>query len=98
MNTIDLPGDTRLAGKVIEARAAAETQKQELGFLGRVFGGKNGPANIASIVVVVGLLAFLFELIAGNDTQSLSRRDAIAAALALISLSLGYLFGRGSRT
>ena len=69
-----------------------EEQRLELGVLGRFFGGKdNAPLNIAgalAILLIGLLLAVTFFPVAGLTP---------AAVCSLLSLDLGYIFGKSHR-
>ncbi|HEX8063842.1 MAG TPA: hypothetical protein VF535_11565 [Allosphingosinicella sp.] len=96
MNQINLPKNPELAGKVIEA----ESQRARLdrGVIGAVFGGRdNVPNNVAGIVALAatGLLIGIIAL--GSDSAQFPRKEAATLALSLVTLTLGFLFGRATR-
>jgi hypothetical protein len=88
-------------------RAREETQfQQELGFLGRLFGGKNEkPGNISALVIVLCFLSlavvwavdtYIAQL--GKNTPPVMPFEHIFSGLmSLIALVLGYIFGSHSK-
>jgi uncharacterized membrane protein YtjA (UPF0391 family) len=98
VNTVNLPRDPKVAGKIVDAQALHEAQRIEIGLLGRLFGGKTGaPANTASLLVFIAFLVLVFLLIWGEDTPTFSRKDAVSLLSSFITLALGYLFGKGTQ-
>jgi len=90
-----LPKNTELAKHVIDAQTATESAKLERGVLGWLFGTKSGaPFNVAALTVVVGLVTICATASFGTDGAGFGRKEIIAVALNLVTLSLGYLFGR----
>lgn len=74
-------------------------QKQiglEAGWLGHVFGtGKNAPIGIAGLVIV---LLFVFGLAVLIWPLQMSATEYWKLAVPIITLALGYLFGRGGNS
>ena len=67
----------------------------EAGWIGRVVGGpKNAPNNIAFVVVTLALLA---GVVAGVFAPA-DRAEVWKYIAPIITLTLGYLFGRASAT
>lgn len=90
-----LPRNTELAKHVIDAQTAAASAKLERGLLGWIFGTRSGaPFNVASLTVVIGLITICATAVFGSDGAGFGRKEIIAAALNLVTLSLGYLFGK----
>jgi hypothetical protein len=70
---------------------------QELGLLGKLFGSKeHAPMNIAGFAVVVAFFCIVGVLCWMPDTAAFSRKDATLILVGIITLALGFLFGRGS--
>lgn len=91
----NLPRNTELAKHVVDAQQATEAAKIEGGWLGVVFGLRSGAAhNVAGVAVVFGLLVMLAVGIWGSDGATYGRREAIAIFSNIVTLSLGYLFGK----
>jgi hypothetical protein len=67
----------------------------EAGWVGRITGsGKNAPTNVAFVLVVLllvlaGILSFLYP----SD-----RLDLLKTVIPVVTLTLGYLFGKNSGT
>lgn len=94
MARLELPDNPEIAGKVIDA----ESQKAEIGLVGKLFGSrKHAPTNIAGMVVVFSLIALGILLIAYGDEASV-RSDVIKIFGGLALASLGYVFGSWSRS
>lgn len=97
MNTIDLPKNAELAGQVIAARQAEASKRLEMGLMGKIFGAAGEkPGNIAGFIVVASFIVVAALIVWGEDTQSLSKRDAISIIAGFITLGLGFLFGRAT--
>jgi hypothetical protein len=95
MSKIELPEDPKARGRVVEAHLATEARRAEMGVIGRLFGGASEkPGNFAGFAVVIsfvsigGILAFM------PDTDGFTRKDAVLIFVSIITLSLGYIFGR----
>ena len=98
MNSVNLPNDTKLAGKIIAAQALHDDKRIEHGVLGRIFGGKHGaPTNIACFVIVTAVVMLCIVALTLKDQPSFSKKDGVSLFSGLITLGLGYLFGRGSK-
>ena len=97
VNRIELPKDQELAGKVIASQTRQEEQKLEMGWIGRCFGSvEHKPGNIAGIAIlgsILMVLAIVFFAPAGAPTGELYTLFG-----GIITLALGYLFGRGGRS
>ena len=94
MSKIDWPKDKELAGKIAAAHAAQESQKLEMGLMGRLFGSvAHKPGNIAGFALIMFSIIFVAVLIWGVDSTSLSKKDALTIVASFITLSLGFIFG-----
>ena len=54
-------------------------------------------ANAASFVVYGSFLTMTILLVAGEDAPSFTKKDAILAVTNLLTLALGFLFGKASK-
>lgn len=91
----NLPRNTELAKHVVDSQTATEAAKIEGGFLGSFFGIRAGAAyNVAALAVVVGMLVMLGVGIWGEDSTEFGRKEALAITSNIVTLSLGYLFGK----
>ena len=92
----NLPNDSDLASKVVEVKSAHEATCMEQGWLGRAFGDvKNKSGNIAGFVIALSFL-MLFTLCFVPDSP---HADKLATGcIALITLALGYIFGKAERS
>jgi hypothetical protein len=74
-----------------------EDRKLERGAMGWLFGmGAEKPANIAGFAIVVSFVAAIITVIWMPDADSFTRKDAVLIFVGIITLALGFLFGRGS--
>jgi hypothetical protein len=76
--------------------------KTEKGWIGHVFGARSEKSgNVAGILVLVGLGIIAFAYFAqkppGQVAPAFPAKDFVGAIVSLITLALGYLFGRNSR-
>lgn len=70
-----------------------EEKKLEAGWFGKVFGtGSNASNNIAGII----LLGFLFTILISWFIDPLNSKNLIEMVIPVITLTLGYLFGKQS--
>jgi hypothetical protein len=78
-----------------EALTRADDQaqfQQELGFLGKFFGGKREkPGNISALLSVLCVLIIAARVVAGKQVDP----PMLTGLLSIITLTLGYLFGKG---
>jgi hypothetical protein len=74
-----------------------EERKLERGAMGWLFGmGSEKPANIAGFAIVVSFVAAIAAAFFMTDTASFTKKDAVLGFVSIITLALGFLFGRGS--
>jgi hypothetical protein len=94
INLDNLPQDTTLATKVIDVQSAHETARMQQGWIGYALGDlANKPGNIAFIVIALAFL-LLFGLVWLANPALPIVDKLITAFFALITLALGYLFGK----
>ena len=66
---------------------------QELGWMGKIFGSRhNAPGNVAGVAVAISMLALLYLLVEGPENQRTSQGITLFGSV--VTLALGYLFGR----
>lgn len=95
MDTLKLPSDSKLAGKLVEGHLKNEQARIERGKIGDLLGGKSSvPANIAAILVIVCIGALIAAMFCAPTDNSFSTKDKVATLSSLITLVVGYLFGR----
>ena len=76
--------------------ADLKQQLQDLGVLGKVFGSRDqSPGNIAGLAIIVAFV-MLIAILFSPESLSLPKKDAFTLVLGIISLTLGFLFGRSS--
>ena len=99
MKKIELPSDPKLAGQVLKSHADTEARDMERGIMGWLFGmGSEKPANIAGFAIVVSFIAAVSIALWMPDTPGFTKKDAVLVFVGIITLALGFLFGRGSAT
>ncbi len=101
----EVPGGTD--GKALKEAAnlahEAEKFRREIGWLGRLLGARGEKSgNIAGILVVVGLLllacVYFFPNSAATAPGAFTSKDFASGLISLITLALGYLFGKNSKS
>ncbi len=91
-NRVELPKDTNLAGKVLEAEHASKVV--DMGKIGVYFGSReNAIIYLAALVIVAAVLGASAIAIAEPSL----RPDVLKALAALALSALGYMFGAGGR-
>jgi len=94
-NKIELPQDVDLAAKVIETEGQKEHRKQEMGWLGRVFGSvEDKPGNITGFVIILLIAAICALAFLGPGDPNFPVDKVLTAFLSILTIALGYLFGR----
>ena len=94
----ELPRNSALAGKVIEGHYQNEQARIDRGLIGNLFGGRNSvPANVAAIIALISGIALTFAALYWAGSAEFGYKDAISALSGLVTLTVGYLFGRSSR-
>jgi len=94
---LQIPNDKDLAIRVVEAQSEQMKRNQEVGLVGKVFGdASNKSGNIAGLSVLASFLLFACVLIWGEDTASLTKKDALLLVSSFVTLTLGNLFGQSS--
>jgi hypothetical protein len=90
--------DDREIGRINALHVAKSREKQiDMGLIGRLFGSvSEKPGNIAGLIVLASFLLLTGILFCYPDSQSLSKKDALAIVAGFITLGLGFLFGRSS--
>lgn len=108
MDNLNLPENVTVAKKLIESNNEIEKLKlqyekeqsqSELGNLGKFFGSGNSISkNIAGLTIcsllLVGIIYTFILLFKGATETDLSIKDFWGVILPLITLTIGYLFGK----
>jgi hypothetical protein len=98
MDQLKLPKDTTLAGKVIEGHYQNEQAKIDRGPLGRIFGSQGSvPANVVAVISVTSAVVLTASIVFWAGSSDFSYKDAVSALSGLVTLTVGYLFGRSSK-
>jgi hypothetical protein len=98
VDELKLPADAKLAGKMLDGHVRIEQAKVDRGKVGDLLGSSsNVPANIAGIIALTAGLVFVVAVILWAGNTDFTHKDGAAALSSLITLALGYLFGRASR-
>jgi hypothetical protein len=100
MTRLELPQDPDLAVKVVDAQSRQVERRIEMGLIGRLFGSvQDKPGNIAGTAVVVSLIVLLtlfFTSYFYPNTHNAPIGELMALFGSIITLALGYLFGKGT--
>ncbi len=65
--------------------------------MSHLFGlGGEKAGNIAAFALIVSFLFFGIILVWGQDTPTFSKKEELAMVLSIITLALGYVFGRST--
>ncbi|RZM24301.1 MAG: hypothetical protein EOO88_23300 [Pedobacter sp.] len=96
-----LPKDPTLAKQVISSSERLEMIKHEKGFLSLFWGtAKNAPYNIAGLIsILLSLTAVIYTFVHSYipvEKSPISVKDYWLMVSPVITLSLGYLFGKTS--
>jgi hypothetical protein len=95
MEQLNLPADGKLAGKIVDNHVRNEQAKLDRGWIGNLIGSANSvPSNIAGVIAVVGSLALILSIVCWSGSNDFTRKDGVAALSSLITLVIGYLFGK----
>ncbi|MGN6122861.1 MAG: hypothetical protein ACTHOJ_07880 [Sphingomonas oligoaromativorans] len=98
MDDLKLPNDTKLAGKLIEGHVQHEQSKIDRGSIGSFFGSKNSvPANVAAVISLIASLAFVAAVLWWSGSPDFTHKEGAAALSGIITLTIGFLFGRASK-
>ena|ERR1700730_15885797 len=90
---IRLPDDKELASKIIEAEQYRQERAYQMGLIGRLTGdAQHKPGNIVVFVVIL-CFAFCGIIVFVHDPD-LPRKDIILSMFSVITLALGYYFGK----
>ncbi len=79
---------------------AQKTFENELGWLGKAFGGRTEkPGNISGLVIVVCFSLLIIVLMSDFEEEKfgMNASDLITIIVGIITLTLGYLFGSNTK-
>lgn len=95
---LKLIGDAKLDGKLVEGHIRNEQVKLDRGTIGNVLGSHNSvPRNVAAIIAIVASVVLIISVTRWAGKPDFGYKDAVAALSSLITLTIGYLFGRSSK-
>ncbi len=95
---IQLLGDAKLDGKLVEGHIRNEQAKLDRGTIGKFIGSSNSaPRNVASIIAILASVVLIIAVTCWAGKADFGYKDAVAALSSLITLTIGYLFGRSSK-
>ncbi len=93
---VRLPDDKELALKIIDVEYQKKQNLIETGLMGRLIGDtQHKPGNIVVLVVIL-CFAFSGGIVFVHDPD-LPRKDIIFSMVSIITLALGYFFGKNDR-
>ena len=83
---LKLPQDREMAMKVMDLHQSRQERLLDMGFIGRLVGGGavHKPGNIFALVIIF------------THDSDLPRKEIIFSLISVITLSLGYYFGKKS--
>jgi hypothetical protein len=97
MARLDLPNNLQLASKVIDYETQRSSRSLEMGWLGRALGNAaEKPGNIAGFAIVASFLILIAILWISAKDSSFRTEAVIPVFTGIITLALGYLFGKSS--
>lgn len=98
MDLLQLPSDAKIANKIVEGHVRNEQAKTDRGSIGGLLGSRNSiPANVAAIIALLTSVVFICAVVNWAGNADYSRKDAAVALSGLITLTVGFLFGRASK-
>jgi hypothetical protein len=98
LSNIQLPDDKTLARRIVDSQAKRDERKTEMGMLGRIFGSvSDKPGNIAGVVVLASFAALLGLLATAIFKPDVKMDVLLPIFTGMITLALGYLFGKGDQ-
>lgn len=98
MEQLPFPVDTKTAGKLAEGHIRNEQARVDRGRIGDFFGSSNSvPANIAAIIAIIGSIVLVGAVVFWSGGTDFTHKEGITALSSLVTLALGYLFGRVSK-
>lgn len=91
-------GDAKLDGKLVENHILKEQTKLDRGFIGHVLGSSNSiPKNVAAIIALFSSATLIIFIATQAGSENSGYKDAVGALTSLVTLTVGYLFGRSSK-
>lgn len=95
---LQLVGDVKLDGKLVEGHIQKEQTKLDRGLIGHALGSNNSiPKNVAAVIAIASTATLIISVSvwAGND--NFGYKGAVGSLTSLVTLTVGYLFGRSSK-
>jgi hypothetical protein len=97
MAKLTLPSNLQLAVKVLEYETQRTAKALEMGWFGRVFGTiQEKPGNIAGAAIVASFFVLVVVLIVSAKDPAFRTDALIPVFTGIITLALGYLFGKSA--
>jgi hypothetical protein len=94
---LKLSGDAKLDGKLVEGHVRNTQAKIERGFIGHLLGSSSSvPRNVAAIIALVATVTLVFSVVRWAGVADFAYKDAVSALSSLVTLTVGYLFGRSA--
>ncbi|MCZ7494124.1 hypothetical protein O8B39_06415 [Agrobacterium rhizogenes] len=95
---LNLSGDQKLDGKLVEGHVRNAQVKIDRGWIGGLFGSRNSvPANVAAIISLAAAVVLIIAVVCWAGKADFTYKEAVSALSSLITLTIGYLFGRSSK-
>ena len=97
-NELKLPEDAKLASKIIQSNAERATRRDEMGWIGLLFGGATQKAgNVASFAIVFSCI-MLAIIVLRPTSSAVPVGELYTLFGGIITLALGYMFGKGANS
>lgn len=93
-----LLNDHKIVGRVVDSHLKAEQERASRGYLGNFLGNRESiPYNVSAILLIIAGIVLIFCAAFWAGDASYTKKDGIAALTSIVTLTLGYLFGRAAK-
>lgn len=95
---LKLVGNEKLDGKLVEGHIQKEQTKLDRGLIGHALGSSNSiPKNVAAIIAIASTATLLISIVVWGGSENFGYKDAVGSITSIVTLTIGYLFGRSSK-
>lgn len=95
MAKFELPENPDVAIVIVETQAKQKEKLMQVGILGLLFGDlKDKPGNIAGLAILISFAMLVAVLFISPDNPNIPRSEIVTLFGGIITLALGFLFGR----
>ena len=92
----NLPIDSKLAARKLDADSVINEKKTDQGLFGVLGDSQHKPGNIACLAIVLAFV-LIFSLLFAPIDPSIDKADLFALAGTVVTGALGFVFGRASQ-